>query len=120
MQVIEAHDVCLARILRFSLIERLRPLTAFGIINRACGQFCDAADRCITAAGATPGRAALNEAQLLELAGDGSFRKAVSDSSASFDKVRAACASVHIPCDVLLLLECQARQHMLSVVFKDE
>lgn len=116
-QVITAHDECLMRVLRFSLIERLRPLTAIGTINRACSHFCDAIDKAVarcrsadatassggsngwlpgaSASGGAAAGAPLTKEQLLAIAADSHFRRAVDECDAAFTKVRRMCSHAH-------------------------
>jgi hypothetical protein len=107
LQVIAAHSDCLTKILRFSLIERLRPLTAIGTINRSCSHFCDAVERVIsvcnparssgTAHGSKgtgqgrPGAAQsepLTQEHLIAMASNEEFSRAIDECNTSFNKVR--------------------------------
>jgi hypothetical protein len=104
-QVIEAHDECLTKILRFSFIERLRPLTAIGIISRSCSHFCESIDKAlVTCCGASTG-VSLTKENLLAIANNPSFARAVQDSDASFNKVRTSLECGHpllhsgMPCE---------------------
>lgn len=109
MQVIEAHDECLTKILRFSFIERLRPLTAIGIISRSCSHFCESIDKAlVSCCGASTG-VSLTKENLLAIANNPSFARAVKDCAASFNKVRTSpqrgCPLLHsgMLCESVLL-----------------
>ena len=104
MQVITAHDECQGKVLRFSFIDRMRPLHAIGAINRSCKDFCSAIDKAALAAhsdepaaqgsNGSPGppgsrseQPPLSPQRLAAMGQDRTFLAAVKRSSAEFDKV---------------------------------